>query len=110
MITGSMARFPPPPDPGPKPVMWKSLGVIAQTQVGFVEAAYELATFRGDLDVDSEEEVRAAVVTLLHALSSGSPREVRSDDVFVLQRRRGLLKVRIMGGFWGQSTTIEGVM
>jgi hypothetical protein len=109
MITGSMARFPPPPDPGPKPVMWKSLGVIAQTQVGYVEAAYELATFRGDLDVDSEEEVRAAAVTLLHAVVN-TGREIKSDDVFVLQRRRGLLKVRLMGGFWGQPTTVAGTM
>ena len=107
MITGSMARFPPPPDTGPRPVMWKSLGVIAQSQEGFVEAMYELPTFRGDLDVDSEEEVRSATISLLAAIAE-TGRTVDPDGVHVLQRRRGLLKVRIVGARWGEQTTVSG--
>ena len=109
MITGSMARFPPPPDSGPRPVMWKSLGIVAQDQRGYVEMHYELESFRGDLDPDSEDEVRGAAHGLLNALTS-TGRSIDADAVYVLQRRRGLLKVKLAAGWWNEPTTVYGVM
>lgn len=109
MIPNSMARFPPPPDTGERPIMWKSLGIIAQSQSGFIEAAYALDTFRGDLDVDTEAEVRGACHSLLGALTQ-TGRAIDPDAVHVLQRRRGFLKVRLVAGYWGEPNTVAGRM
>jgi uncharacterized protein YhaN len=110
MITGSMARFPPPPDTGPKPVMWKSLGIVAQNMTGWVEMHYELETFHGDLDPDSEDEVRGSAHGLLAALTSMG-RVIDPDAVYTLQRRRGLLKVKLVGGLWNdEPNTVMGRM
>ena len=109
MIPGSMMRFPPPPDPEPAPRMWKSLGVVAQNTNGYVEAHYELKTFRGDLDVDTEAEVRAETGSLLSALTATS-KPIDPDAVYVLQRRRGLLRVKLAAGRWNEPTTVSGIM
>lgn len=108
MITGSLSRFPPPPATGPQPRMWKNLGVIAQDHSGYIEAHYELKSFRDELDVDSEDEVRVAANTLLHALSSCG-RAIGAEDTYVLQRTRGFLKVRLAVGYWNQATTMGGI-
>ncbi len=111
MITGSMSRFPPPPtgDDIPKPVMWKSLGIIAQDATGYIEAHYALKSFRGDLDPDTEDEVRGACHGLLAALR-GTGRPIDTDDVYVLQRRDGMLQARLSVGLWGEPTTVRGRM
>ena len=109
MIPGSMMRFPPPPDTEPAPRMWKSLGVIAQSTSGFVEARYELKTFNGDLDIDTEAEVRAETGTLLHALTA-TKKPIDPDATYVLQRRRGLLRVGLRAGRWNEPTTVSGIM
>lgn len=109
MIPGSMMRFPPPPDTGPAPRMWKSLGVVAQNTAGYVEAHYELKTFSGDLDVDTEAEVRAETGSLLNALTS-TQKPIDPDATYMLQRRRGLLRVRLRAGRWNEPTTVSGRM
>jgi hypothetical protein len=110
MITNSMMRFPPPPSSDPKPRMWKSLGIIAQDMRGFVEAHYELKTFRGDLDPDSEDAIRAATHGLLSAVTQ-TGRALDPDAVYALQRPRGgLLLVKLAGGYWGQPNVTEGIM
>lgn len=109
MMVGGIARFPPPPDGSERPVMWKSLGIIAQDARGYVEAHYELKTFRGDLDPDSEDEVRASTHGLLAALTSTN-RPIDGTAIYTLQRRSGLLKVRLAAAYWNEPTTMTGRM
>lgn len=74
--------------------MWKSLGWVHPT----LEAAYHLETFRGDLDIDREAELRAEMAGMLPVLVNAGV-DV-ANAVFVRGARRGFRQVyvRFIGG------------
>lgn len=106
MIVGGLMRFPPPPAPEARPVMWKNLGIVLQDHTGYVEAHYALKTFRGDYDVDTEIELRTAARELYIALVR-SGQTVDPNVHFVLQSRLEP-RVRLVMGEHDVPTVVGG--
>lgn len=96
-------RYPPPPATGEQPRMWKTLGVVAQSASGWVEAHYAIRTLHDDLDVDREHELRVVAGNLLHALTSQSGRtDIDPEAHYVVEHALRLHRIRLWAGAWNE--------